>query len=467
MNLNINSNSNIVNNSNALDSTNEADTDAELDTGNTRNRIDDLRGSLGLGDYNEGGAAMASGTIYRTNDNRTSTNNSSASFEYEIVGDTPPPPEALAFWDEFYVKGRGVAKWDSPEFENFLPPPPPPPRPSDPLILDLEGDGIKLTSHARGTSFDVNGDGTEEQSSWVERDRTNGFDDAFLVLDKNDNGEIDSGKELFGDQNGAKNGYEELAKHDSNADGLIDANDDVYKELQLWADKDGDGETDEGELKGLEELGVTSISLKYTGTQGSEFDMHGNDIGLKSTFTRIENGEEKTLNSTSAFFVTDDSLAGETNRSRIGSQAAADAEKMAETRVVDLSTANINPEDIAATAEEDAKKLEEEEKAEAFRREFLKTKLEETESEKQIAESDLNSLESSIEEVITPDETNLELENKVEIKDSEPASENKANVEDEGKEDSSTLISTKDSILSQIISLESDINKLRSEAGED
>jgi hypothetical protein len=171
-----------------------------------------------------------------------------------------------------------------------------------PVILDMDGDGIDLTSNEDGTVFDIDGDGKQDQVSWTKSGQ--GFDDAFLVLDKNKNGEIDSGKELFGDQNGSANGYDELAKLDSNKDGTIDAKDAAYRELQVWADLDGDGKVGNGELKSLEEAGVTSISTQYTGTVGEKQDQYGNDISLESTFTRNVDGEEKTLKTVDAFFIT-------------------------------------------------------------------------------------------------------------------------------------------------------------------
>jgi len=101
------------------------------------------------------------------------------------------------------------------------------PKLSDPLILDLDGNGIQTTRLENGIEFDINADGKIEKTSFVSGN------DAFLSYDKNGNGIIDNGSELFGDQNGAKNGYEELAKYDSNQDGLINSNDEVYQQLLL------------------------------------------------------------------------------------------------------------------------------------------------------------------------------------------------------------------------------------------
>lgn len=127
---------------------------------------------------------------------------------------------------------------------------------SDPIILDLDGDGFELTSHANGARFDIEGAGRQVSTAFV----TGG--DAFLAIDRNGNGVIDSGKELFGDQNGASNGYEELRKLDSNHDGRINAADESFDALRLFRDN-GNGRTEEGELVSLAEAGVSEINLAY------------------------------------------------------------------------------------------------------------------------------------------------------------------------------------------------------------
>lgn len=127
----------------------------------------------------------------------------------------------------------------------------------DPLILDLSGDGINTTGVDRGVEFDINGDGISERVSFVSGD------DAFLVLDKNGNGIVDDGRELFGDATGAANGFEELARYDLNADGRINACDPVYGNLFLYMDANENGRQDAGELLPLTDFGIRDIMLQY------------------------------------------------------------------------------------------------------------------------------------------------------------------------------------------------------------
>ncbi|PID29654.1 hypothetical protein CR983_03690, partial [Candidatus Saccharibacteria bacterium] len=138
----------------------------------------------------------------------------------------------------------------------------------DPLILDLDGDGIETTSLALSkTYFDTDSNGFAELTGWASAD------DGMLALDRNNNGSIDNGQELFGDwtvlQNGvvATNGFEALAEFDDNADGVIDTNDSVFARLRVWRDANNDGISDASELKSLTELGIQSISLGSVATQ--------------------------------------------------------------------------------------------------------------------------------------------------------------------------------------------------------
>ncbi|MDE6745749.1 MAG: hypothetical protein K2J72_03815, partial [Oscillospiraceae bacterium] len=153
----------------------------------------------------------------------------------------------------------------------------------DPLILDLDGDGYNVETKENGANFDLDKNGFAEKINWTSRD-------GFLCLDLNNNGAIDDGGELFGDQTlladgiTAKNGFEALAQYDSNGDGVIDADDEIFDSLRIWVDADGNGISGDGELKTLSELGIVSINLGYenvnaeTGTEAT--------IGNTATFTR-------------------------------------------------------------------------------------------------------------------------------------------------------------------------------------
>lgn len=86
---------------------------------------------------------------------------------------------------------------------------------------------------------------------------------AFLALDKNANGKVDSGEELFGQNKGQPNGFESLRELDSNKDGKISAADQGFKDLNLWFDKNANGKTEAGELVGLDSKKIQEISLSY------------------------------------------------------------------------------------------------------------------------------------------------------------------------------------------------------------
>ena len=155
-----------------------------------------------------------------------------------------------------------------------------------PLVLDLEGDGLKFTSTEKGVYFDLDADGTKDKTSWTTKQKK--FDNAFLVYDKNGNGQVDNGSELFGDQNGAINGFHELGKYDDDKDGLITPKDSIYNELKLWVDFNKNAYVDSGEFKTLEEMGITEISTSYNtvlGADGSILrDEYGNKIGTVGWF---------------------------------------------------------------------------------------------------------------------------------------------------------------------------------------
>lgn len=147
----------------------------------------------------------------------------------------------------------------------------------DPIVLDLSGEGINLTQAGKGSLFDINADGKLDSTAWVKGNT------GMLVYDKNGNGKIDNGKELFGDQNGASNGFKELSKYDKNGDGRIDSKDAIYKNLKLYRDLNGDGKMQKNEFSTLKELGIKSLNLECFDTDD---DVNGNSIVLRGSFER-------------------------------------------------------------------------------------------------------------------------------------------------------------------------------------
>ncbi|MDY0012327.1 MAG: hypothetical protein RBS40_05470 [Rhodocyclaceae bacterium] len=156
--------------------------------------------------------------------------------------------------------------------------------PRDPLALDLDGDGIETVGADGAILFDHDGDGIRTGTGWVKGD------DAFLVLDRNANGTIDSGAELFGVDtvlaNGAKaaNGFAALKDLDSNGDNLFTAADARFAQVRLWRDLDEDGISDAGELIALTEAGITRINLNATVTSTNLAG--GNRQTATATYTR-------------------------------------------------------------------------------------------------------------------------------------------------------------------------------------
>ncbi|UEM21830.1 hypothetical protein JL100_003410 [Skermanella mucosa] len=117
----------------------------------------------------------------------------------------------------------------------------------DPLVLDMDGNGIDLTTAQSGILFDIDGDGSRDRTAWV------AGKDAFLALDRDGNGRIDDGRELFGEQNGATGGFAELARFDQDGNSVIDRRDAVFNSLILLR---GDGA-----MTRLRDEGITEIRL--------------------------------------------------------------------------------------------------------------------------------------------------------------------------------------------------------------
>lgn len=125
-----------------------------------------------------------------------------------------------------------------------------------PLVLDLDRDGVQtIALNQSDVLFDIDNDGVLEHTAWF------AADEHILALDRNGNGSIDNQAELFGNSDGYIHGFARLAAHDENADGVINADDSVFADLQIWQDLNSNGISEEGELSALAGWGVEEISL--------------------------------------------------------------------------------------------------------------------------------------------------------------------------------------------------------------
>lgn len=174
------------------------------------------------------------------------------------------------------------------------------PKENCPVILDLKGDGIHLSGTNPAVGFDIDADGIKDRIAWTGVAE----DDAFLCMDRNHNGIIDDGTELFGyatpliSGQPAKVGYRALSELDrpdlgGNHDGKIDAMDEMFSDLHVWQDRNRDGISQANEIYTLDQVEVVALDFKYksrhlTDAYGNVFryesrvDMHTPSGGVVS-----------------------------------------------------------------------------------------------------------------------------------------------------------------------------------------
>lgn len=160
--------------------------------------------------------------------------------------------------------------------------------PRDPMTLDLDGDGLEVVpvSSTNPILFDHDGDGIRNATGWIKAD------DGFLVMDRNGNGAIDNGTELFGDSTNlyaggkAADGFAALAQEDTNGDGKVSSADAHFGSLRVWRDLNQNGISESGELFTLGALNIASID---TASKANNQPLPGgNQIADLGTYTRTD-----------------------------------------------------------------------------------------------------------------------------------------------------------------------------------
>lgn len=158
-----------------------------------------------------------------------------------------------------------------------------------PVVVDVNGDGFNLTNASGGVNFDITDSGNPTLVSWTSANS----DDAWLALDRNGNGTIDSGAELFGNFTAQPepppgqeyNGFLALAEYDKaanggNGDRVITRQDGIFGRLRLWQDFNHNGISETSELKTLAQLGLEKFELDYK--MSKKTDEYGNEFRYRA-----------------------------------------------------------------------------------------------------------------------------------------------------------------------------------------
>ncbi|UFH49387.1 hypothetical protein [Pseudomonas sp. KNUC1026] len=167
----------------------------------------------------------------------------------------------------------------------------------DPLLLDLTGEGVRMTDLSDAVLFDTDHSGTLKRSGWA------GPSTGMLVVDDG-SGQVSNASQMFseyyGGQAGAdgaagerrfKDGFAALASEDADQDGVIGPSDPVWSKLRVWVDSSHDAKVDGGELKTLDELGISQLTVSPTGREPQARD--GNRVVASGTFTA--NGQAREM----------------------------------------------------------------------------------------------------------------------------------------------------------------------------
>ena len=133
----------------------------------------------------------------------------------------------------------------------------------DPLVINVDSGVTHISDQS--FYFDLDCDGVDEKVSNL------GEGSGFLAFDKNGDGKIGDGSELFGTRSG--NGFEDLRAYDSDGNGWIDENDEIYDKLQVWIR----GEDGTDTMLSLQEADVGAI---YLGSAETEFSHYGENFGV-------------------------------------------------------------------------------------------------------------------------------------------------------------------------------------------